>query len=132
MLWGGAGRSTAVTVTGAAAGRPALDSGASDTPAAQRASAVGQTALGAGPPSRGYREEMEHFAYIIRMGAQGMASDRAALRPRCDGRAAMADAIIALTANQAMRRQRRIEFDRRWFDAASTEVPDADMVPQQA
>jgi hypothetical protein len=44
----------------------------------------------------------------------------------------MADAIIALTANQAMRHQRRITFDPRWFDAAATEVPDADMRAEQA
>ena len=28
----------------------------------------------------------------------------------------MADAIIALTSNMAMRQNRRIEFDPRWFD----------------
>jgi predicted dehydrogenase len=136
MLWGGpargdsTGRNTAVTVTTAGGGRPALDSSGSTDAPAQRAAALGQTALGAGPPSRGYREEMEHFAYCIRMGAQGMASDRAALRPRCDGRAAMADAIIALTANLAMRQQRRIPFEANWFDAASQSVPDADLRPQ--
>ena len=54
-----------------------------------------------------------------------------ALSRRCDGRAAMADAIIALTANQAMRLQRRIGFEHAWFDAADTAVPDADMTVEQ-
>ena len=55
--------------------------------------------------SRGYREEMEHMAYCIRMRDQGMDRDREDLKPRCHGRAAMADAIIALGANQAFQSQ---------------------------
>jgi len=41
----------------------------------------------------------------------------------------MADAIIALTANQAMKHQRRIEFRDEWFDdvGPSSLVPDDDM-----
>ena len=42
----------------------------------------------------------------------------------------MADAIIALTANVAMRKRQRIEFDPRWFDAASRDVPDGDVQPE--
>ena len=51
----------------------------------RRAQAVGQNALGANPPSRGYREEMEHLAFCIRMRDQGMARDRELLQPRCPG-----------------------------------------------
>jgi len=40
----------------------------------------------------------------------------------------MADAIIALTANEAMKQKKRIEFNEAWFNAASKEVPDADMI----
>ena len=72
---------------------------------------------------------MEHFAYIIRMRDQGMESDRKKLKPRCDGVAAMADAIIALTANESMKKQKRIEFRAEWFDPKSDKVPDADRVP---
>src|SRR5262249_15649845 len=86
------------------------------------AQTLGQRSLG-DRVSRGYREEMEHLAWCIRMRDQGMASDREDLRPRCDGRAAMADAIIALAANQAMRGQTRVVFDERWFDAGSDVVP---------
>jgi hypothetical protein len=37
----------------------------------------------------------------------------------------MADAIIALTSNLAMRQKRRIDFDERWFDWQSPEVPES-------
>jgi predicted dehydrogenase len=128
MLWGQAGRSTEVTVTGAGAGHAALDASASTEPTERRAAAVGEAALGFDEISRGYREEMEHFAYCIRMRNEGMEHDRANLRPRCEGRRAMGDAIMALTANEAMRRQQRIVFDPRWYDPASDEVPDAERV----
>ena len=38
----------------------------------------------------------------------------------------MADAILALTANQAMATNQRIEFKPEWFDQASDEVPEPD------
>src|SRR5262249_49749011 len=126
MLYGTGGRSTAVSVN-TSSGAPVLDTSATTGPAEGRAVETGQNALGTRPPSRGYTDEMEHFAYIIPTRDQLTAAERAALKPRCDGRAAMADAIIALTANQAMRRQQRIVFDPKWFDAATTDVPDADM-----
>jgi hypothetical protein len=79
---------------------------------------------------------MEHFAYCVRMWGEaparkvdplaiGSKQDRPL--PRCHGRVAMADAIIALTSNLAMRHHQRIEFKKDWFDAASKEVPDAEM-----
>jgi predicted dehydrogenase len=119
-LWPGApvegvaARSVEVTAsTGGSA--PALDTSASTAPTERRAQTVGENALGHNPPSRGYREEMEHMAFCIRMRDQGMSSDRAELQPRCHGRAAMADAIIALAANYAMRTRQRIEFQEEWF-----------------
>jgi predicted dehydrogenase len=128
-LYGIQGRSTEVSAT-ATGSRPVLDASSSTAPAADRqAATTGANALGPNAPSRGYREEMEHLAYCIRMKRQGMASDEATLKPRCDGRGAMADAIIALTANQAMKHQRRIEFRDEWFDdvGPSSLVPDDDM-----
>jgi predicted dehydrogenase len=136
MLWGvesggpGGPRSTAVTVTAAAGGAPVLSASASEVPRDNRAAALGAASVGAAPPSRGYREEMEHFAYCIRMRQEVSPSDWNRYKPRCDGRAALADAVIALTANQAMARQQRVVFDERWFDPASNEVPDPDMIPQ--
>src|SRR5262249_45150240 len=93
-----------------------------------RAQDAGQAAVGRGPVSRGYREEMEHFAYCIRMRDQGSSKDDRP-RPRCHGKVAMADAIIALTSNLAMKKHQRIEFRKEWFAPASKEVPDAALRP---
>ena len=77
-------------------------------------------------PSRGYREELEHFAYCVRNNK----SDRlyevedSTLIPRCRGEVALADAVIALTSNLAMRERRRIDFDPKWFDYSSDATPD--------
>ena len=67
--------------------------------------------------SRGYREEMEHFCYCIRTGRNEL---------RCDGRVAMADAIMALTGNLAMQYKKRIEFKDTWFDPDSDDAPETD------
>ena len=67
--------------------------------------------------SRGYREEMEHFAYCIRTGKNEL---------RCNGTVAMADAIMALTANLAMRHKVRIEFKDEWFDPSNDACPEDD------
>lgn len=120
----GAGRSLSVTVTSGAGGKPVLDSSASTGPAERPAEAG--LAAGTAPVSRGYREEMEHFAYCVRMWGQGMSKQDRPL-PRCHGRVAMADAVVALTANQAIRQRRRLEFRPEWFQAESAEVPDAHM-----
>ena len=64
--------------------------------------------------SRGYREEMEHFCHCIRTGRNEL---------RCDGRVGMADAIMALTANLAMKHGKRIVFKDEWFDPASDADP---------
>ena len=120
-----AGRSATTSVTSAGGGKPALDTssstGGSTGPLVNPITAASSV-------SRGYREEMEHFAYCIRMREQGMMSDRPNVR--CDGPHAMADAIIALTSNLAMKHQKRIEFKPEWFDPKSSEVPDAEMKPE--
>lgn len=93
-------------------GGPVIDTYETTTPAA----AATQKALGENV-SRGYREEMEHFSYCIRTGKNEL---------RCDGTVAMADAIMALTANLAMRHKQRIEFKDSWFDPDSDECPEDD------
>lgn len=82
-----------------------------------------------GPVSRGYREEMEDFAYCVRMWDEKLGyekKDGAYVQrlPRCHGEVAMADAIIALTANLAMKNRTRIEFKPEWFDADSDAAPE--------
>jgi predicted dehydrogenase len=129
MLWGTGGRSTSVSVTPAGA----LDSSGSVPGSASAGTRLGQDAIGSETPSRGYREEMEHLAFIIRNLNQGMSSDRERpeMKLRCDGEKAMADAIMALTANLAMdanNNNRRIEFQDAWYNVDSNEVPDGNRV----
>jgi len=90
-----------------------LDTSASGDPAA---AAVGNAAT-SGPVSRGYTEEIEHWAWCIR-------NPDPSNQPKCHPEVAMADAIIALTSNIAMREKRRIEFKPQWFDVDSDETPE--------
>jgi predicted dehydrogenase len=124
-------RPTAATVSTAGGGKAVVESSGSTgaLPAAPGTSSA------APPVSRGYTEEMEHFAYCIRMHQK--AKDREErekwrLTPRCHGKVAMADAIIALTSNLAMKQRKRIEFQPAWFDPKSQEVPDREMVATDA
>lgn len=82
-----------------------------------------------GPVSRGYTEEIEHFAYCIRN------PDRAN-QPKCHPEVAMADAVIALTTNVAMKRGARgeagwVKFDEAWFNTKSDETPDGSSVADE-
>ncbi|MEM9353099.1 MAG: Gfo/Idh/MocA family oxidoreductase [Planctomycetota bacterium] len=67
--------------------------------------------------SRGYQEEIEHWAWCIRNPAPEN-------QPKCTPKVAMADAVIALTSNIAMKENRRIEFEEAWFDIDSDETPE--------
>ena len=66
--------------------------------------------------SRGYREEIEHWAWCIKNPAPEN-------KPKCYPEVAMADAVIALTSNHAMATNQRIEFKKEWFEVDSDEVP---------
>lgn len=131
MFFPTAGRST--TVTASASSKTAADSSASWAPgAAKERESAGKAALG-GPVSRGYREEMEHFAYCVKMWDDKNVAKPDRPKPRCDGRVAMGDAIVALTANVAMRgtkntnhQPQRIVFQKDWFDADLPAVPDSE------
>src|SRR5262245_38444814 len=81
--------------------------------------------LATADPSRGYREELEHFAYCIRHGNDSNYHDDKDHQPRCRGEVALADAVIALTTNMAMKQNRRIEFVPEWFDYKSDKTPEA-------
>ncbi len=67
--------------------------------------------------SRGYQEEMEHWAWCILNPAPEN-------QPKCGPAVAMADAVIALTTNIAMKENLRIEFKPEWFDITSDETPE--------
>lgn len=126
-LYGTGGRATSVTAS--AGGLTAMDAAGSGPPTERQAADVGAASLGHAPPSRGYREEMEHLAYCIRMREQGTSRDLATLLPRCGGQAAMADAILALAANASMRTGQRIEFNPRWFEIDLND-PSHDVIPE--
>lgn len=121
---------TTVQVTQSPANTPAADSSASVDRATllRQGQAVLPTTV-----SRGYREEMEHFAYCVKIWDDRNVQKEERPWPRCHGEVAMADAIVALTANVAMRGvdgtgPRRIEFDPEWFDADNVNaLPDAHM-----
>jgi predicted dehydrogenase len=67
--------------------------------------------------SRGYTEEIEHWAWCIREKA-------APITIHCHPKVALADAVIALTSNIAMEKNQRIEFDPEWFNIDSDATPE--------
>ncbi len=70
-----------------------------------------------GDISRGYTEEMEHWAWCVRN------PDPKNL-PHCHPKVALGDAVIALTTNIAAAEGRRILFKKEWFDIHSDETPE--------
>jgi predicted dehydrogenase len=120
-----AAKATTLTVANAGGGKPVTDASGSRPPDLEQKK--GAEALGSGPISRGYTEEMEHFAYCIRMQDKEKTDEGKKKWQRtvkCHGRVAMADAIVALTSNIAMQRRQRIEFKPEWFEAGSNAVPE--------
>ena len=81
--------------------------------------AAAETKASSGPVSRGYTEEIEHWAWCIR-------NPDPTNQPRCGPKVALADAVIALAANQAINTQSRVEFDPAWFDPQSDATPEGD------
>ena len=119
MLYKGAAKDTRVTVAKGKDGAPTLDTtesgGGGGGPAAS-----GKPGGDGAPPSRGYTEEMEHWAWCIR-------NPSPENQPRCKPEVAIADAVIALVSNIALANpetKSRIEFKPEWFDIASDETPE--------
>ena len=85
------------------------------------AAPVGKAALEVGPISRGYTEELEHWAWCIKNPASGD-------KPRCYPAVALGDAVIALTTNQVVRegKEPRKEFKPEWFDIDSDDTPEGE------
>ncbi len=131
------GRDTRVTVTGAGGGKPAMEATSTWGGGGGAQLSKSSTAPAWDSAVRGYRTEMEHFAFCLRKwqemkqhvsyekDEQGKLK-HANIIPRCHGEVAMADAILALTANMAMNRKnpQRIKFDEAWFEVDSPEVPE--------
>jgi predicted dehydrogenase len=103
-------------VNSAKEGAPVLE--AYETNTGGHASAEGPKSV-----SRGYTEEMEHFCYCVRHKDFRSPKDGGL---RCPGTVAMGDAIMALTANLAMKHKRRVVFKPEWFDPDNDAVPETD------
>src|SRR3954451_10248325 len=86
--------------------------------------AVAQAAS-AGPVSRGYKEEIEHWAWCIR-------NPDPKNKPHCTPEVALGDAVIALTSNLAIAKNQQIKFDPAWFDPARSETPEGKAPRQSA
>lgn len=116
MLYKGSSTSTRIEVKDDGGG-PTLDTTESG---AQQAKALGETALG--PPSRGYREEIEHWAWCVRnRSPENM--------PHCKPEVALGDAVIALSSTLAIRQSEKggsgyLKFEPEWFDVDSDATPD--------
>lgn len=103
------------------AGGFALDTSASGDMAA----AVSQAAA-SGPVSRGYREEIEHWAYCIRNPAPEN-------QVKCYPAVALGDAVIALSTNVALKNANSgksgyLEFNEEWFDVDNDATPDGSTI----
>ena len=117
MLYKDSAKDTRVTVAKAKDGSPTLDT--TESGGGGGAVAAGKAGSDAAP-SRGYTEEMEHWAWCIR-------NPSPENQPRCKPEVAIADAVIALVSNIALANpttQPRIEFKPEWFDIASDETPE--------
>ncbi len=79
--------------------------------------------------SRGYTEEMEHFCHCVRTNNFKGPYEGGL---KCNGTVAMADAIMALTSNLAMKHKIRIEFKPEWFDPDNPATPEADFADKTA
>jgi predicted dehydrogenase len=117
MLFKGSATSTRIEVK-AADGKAAMD-----TYETGGGAAIAQAAT-AGNTSRGYREEIEHWAWCIR-------NPDPSHKPRCTPEVALADAVIALTSNLAIKKGERITFDEAWFNIDRSETPEG-TAPRQA
>ncbi len=116
----------------------------------QLSSAIGYQGVYATDVSRGYCEEIEHWAYCIRKnpdadptkvddeimgqltavyGAKAF-GDSAGAKPllmaRCRGEVAIWDAIIALVTNISASLNKTVAFKDSWFDYDSDETPEAE------
>ncbi len=123
MLYAGSNTSSNVAVKGGKDG-PSMD-----TQASGGAAPVAQAAAATGPVSRGYTEEIEHWAWCIRNPAPENL-------PRCHPGVALSDAVIALTANVAVRQASEgkggyIEFQDSWYDIDSDDTPDGSVVAEE-
>jgi len=114
MLFKDSDTESKVGVKAGKGGAPTLDTQASGA-GPQKAAGVG--AIAAADVSRGYAEELEHWAWCVR-------NPSPEHQPHCTPKVAMGDAIIALVTNMAAQQGSHIEFKPEWFDPKSDETPE--------
>ena len=114
-------------------------------------SAIGYQGIYATDVSRGYCEEIEHWAYCIRKnpkaepdkldemfedpvpaagGVKGKPTQSPKLVTRCRGDVALWDAVIALATNIAADLRITVPFKKEWFDVESDDTPEFDYADQ--
>ncbi len=123
MLYADSSTSSSVSVKDDGGG-PTMDTSSSGNSAP-----VAKTAESGGPVSRGYTEEMEHWAWCIRNKAPEN-------QPRCRPEVALGDAVIALTTNVAIRRANsgeggHLKFEEAWYDIDDDATPDGSSVEKE-
>ncbi|MBQ2620407.1 MAG: Gfo/Idh/MocA family oxidoreductase [Thermoguttaceae bacterium] len=80
--------------------------------------------------SRGYTEELEHWAWLIR-NIETAEDKKAAYQdnqPHCKPAVAMSDAILSLVTNIAAKKHEQVKFQKEWFDIHSDATPDGSKV----
>jgi hypothetical protein len=118
MLFKSSSTSTKIKVSADEKGGPTLDTAESGGHAAPSA-AIGAAATEGGPISRGYTEELEHWAWCIR-------NPSPEHMPRCTPEVALGDAVIALVSNIAIhnpQEKARIEYNKDWYKIESDATP---------
>ncbi len=101
-----------------------------DTQASGKGPALAKAAAEQGPVSRGYTEEIEHWAWCIR-------NPSAENQPRCKPEVALGDAVIALATNVAIDNAQQgksgyLAFKEEWYDIDNDETPDGSTVKDEA
>jgi predicted dehydrogenase len=124
MLYAGSNTSARVSVKSDGGGAT-MDTQESGPPSGP----VAQTAEGLGPVSRGYTEEIEHWAACIRSGDPDN-------QPRCKPEVALGDAVIALATNVAMKKSMQgepgfLKFEDAWYDLNDNATPDGSSYEQE-
>lgn len=99
-----------------------------DTQASGKGPSLAKAAIESGPVSRGYTEEIEHWAWCIRNDAPD--------QPRCRAEVALGDAVIALTSNVAIDNAFHgkggyIAFEESWYDINDDATPDGSSVKDE-
>jgi predicted dehydrogenase len=99
-----------------------------DTQASGKGPSIARAAAESGPVSRGYTEEIEHWAWCIR--------NNAPEAPRCRAEVALGDAVIALASNVAIDasingKSGYVRFEEGWYDIDHDSTPDGSSLKEE-